>query len=111
MAVDGGANLGGLAVGAGLTTLGVAALASAEVTVPVALAVGVGGLVVIGATDVIDETFHEHWSEDIHDHGVVGGILHGSANVADRSWGDVKRLGSDIGDGAKKAWNGFKGLF
>ncbi|GGP88565.1 WXG100 family type VII secretion target [Streptomyces melanogenes] len=105
--VDGGAALGGLAAGAGAVAL----VASSEITVPVAVAAGVGGLVIIGTTDLLDEAFHEHWSEDIHDHGVVGGILHGSANVASDTWGDVKRLGSDAKDGAKKVWHGFTGLF
>lgn len=78
---------------------------------PVAVVAGVGGLVIIGTTDLLDEAFHEHWSEDIHDHGVVGGILHGSANVASDTWGDVKRLGGDAKDGAKKVWHGFTSLF
>ncbi|WHM36214.1 DUF6317 family protein [Streptomyces sp. BPTC-684] len=105
--VDGGAALGGLAAG----TAAVALVASSEITVPVAVVAGVGGLVIIGTTDLLDEAFHEHWSEDIHDHGVVGGLLHGSANVASDTWGDVKRLGSDAKDGAKKVWHGFTSLF
>ncbi|MGP9018214.1 WXG100 family type VII secretion target [Streptomyces sp. BR1] len=109
--VDGGANLGGLAVGVGATAAGVALAASAEVTVPVAVVAGVGGVLVIGATDLLDEGFHEHWSEDIHDHGVIGGIWHGSGNVLSHTGKDIGRLVDDAGSLGKKAWNGFKGLF
>ncbi|MFD7337739.1 WXG100 family type VII secretion target [Streptomyces violascens] len=109
--VDGGAALGGLAVGAAATAGGVALAASAEITVPVAVVAGVGGAVVIGATDLLDEGFHEHWSEDIHDHGVLGGIWHGSGNVLSNTGDDLKRLGDDAAGLGKKAWNGFKGLF
>ncbi|KOU37967.1 WXG100 family type VII secretion target [Streptomyces sp. WM6378] len=109
--VDGGAALGGLAVGAAATAGGVALAASAEITVPVAVVAGVGGAVVIGATDLLDESFHEHWSEDIHDHGVLGGLWHGSGNVLSNTGDDLKRLGDDATGLGKKAWNGFKGLF
>ncbi|MER0448646.1 WXG100 family type VII secretion target [Streptomyces sp. Edi4] len=105
--VDGGAALGGLAAGAGAVAL----VASSEISVPVIAVAGVGGLVIIGTTDLIDETFHEHWSEDIHDHGVVGGIWQGTKNVGANTWDDVKRLGHDVGDTAKKAWHGFTSLF
>ncbi|MET9364008.1 WXG100 family type VII secretion target [Streptomyces sp. NPDC006632] len=112
--VDGGAALGGLAAGAGATaglvaTVGL--IASSEVTVPVAVIAGVGGAVVIGATDIIDESLHEHWSEDIHDHGVVGGIWHGTGNVLSNTGDDLQRVGEDVLGAGKKAWNGFKGLF
>ncbi|MDX3803498.1 hypothetical protein [Streptomyces sp. AK04-3B] len=94
--VDGGVALGGVAVGAAV----VAAL-PVEGAAAVAV-VGVGATIL--ATDVLDHSFHEHWSEDIHDHGVVGGVLHGAGNVATETEGDVVRLGKDI-------WNGVTGLF
>ncbi len=56
------------------------------------------------ATDVLDHTFHEHWSEDVHDHGVVGGVLHGAGNVASETAGDVGRLGKDV-------WHGVTSIF
>uniref|UniRef100_A0AAU2V118 WXG100 family type VII secretion target n=1 Tax=Streptomyces sp. NBC_00003 TaxID=2903608 RepID=A0AAU2V118_9ACTN len=96
---------------AAATAGGVALAASAENTVPVAVVAGVGGAVVIGATGLLDESFHEHWSEDIHDHGVLGGLWHGSGNVLSNTGGDLKRLGDDAAGLGKKAWNGFKGLF
>jgi hypothetical protein len=60
--------------------------------------------VVIGATGVIDHAFHEHWSEDIHKDGVVGGVLHGSGHVLSQTGDDFKRLGKDV-------WGGIKSIF
>jgi hypothetical protein len=101
IAVDGGANLAGLAAGTAVTA-GLVALA--PVDVPVAVVAGVGGGIVIGATGIIDHSFHEHWSEDIHDHGVVGGILHGSGHVLSETGDDFVRLKDDV-------WHGIKSIF
>ncbi|MFD4873500.1 hypothetical protein ACFWOB_09020 [Streptomyces sp. NPDC058420] len=101
VAVDGGANIAGLAAGVGLTAVAVAAL---PVEVPTAVVAGVGGVVVIGATGVIDHAFHEHWSEDIHDRGVVGGVLHGSGHVMTETGHDFVRLKDDV-------WHGIKSIF
>ncbi|GCB45602.1 WXG100 family type VII secretion target [Streptomyces sp. NL15-2K] len=99
--VDGGANLAGLAAGTAITA-GLVALAPFDV--PVAVVAGVGGAVVVGATGVIDHAFHEHWSEDIHDHGVVGGVLHGSGHVLSETGDDFIRLKDDV-------WHGIKSIF
>ncbi|MDQ1046510.1 WXG100 family type VII secretion target [Streptomyces sp. V4I2] len=101
VAVDGGANLAGLAAGTAVTA-GLVALA--PVDVPVAVVAGVGGAVVVGATGVIDHAFHEHWSEDIHDRGVVGGVLHGTGHVLSETGDDFVRLKDDV-------WNGIKSIF
>ncbi|MFR9794760.1 WXG100 family type VII secretion target [Streptomyces sp. MS06] len=103
VAVDGGVALGGLAVGAGIA-------ASLPVDGAVAAtAVGVGTVLV--ATNVLDHSFHEHWSEDIHDHGVVGGVLHGTGNVLSETGDDFKRYGSDIKDCGKDLWHGVTSFF
>jgi hypothetical protein len=52
----------------------------------------------------VDKAFHEHWSEDIHDHGVIGGVAQGSWNV-------VKGAGTSIVDDAKGVWHGVTSLF
>ncbi|MEU6220086.1 hypothetical protein ABZ845_21585 [Streptomyces sp. NPDC047022] len=101
--VDGGAALGGLAVGAGV----VAALPELGAVA----AAGVGGVVVITATNVLDHAFHEHWAEDIHDHGVVGGVLHGAHDVGSETWGDFKRYGNDVKQWGKDAWHGVTSIF
>ncbi|GHI02907.1 hypothetical protein AQI88_03070 [Streptomyces cellostaticus] len=96
VAVDGGVALGGLAAGAAITAAlpveGAAAVA----------AVGVGTVIV--ATSVLDHTFHEHWSEDIHDHGVVGGVWTGTKHVATETVDDGKRLVKDV-------WHGVTSIF
>jgi uncharacterized protein YukE len=94
--VDGGAALGGLAIGAGV-------VAALPVEGAVAVA-GVGVVAVIGATSLLDHSFHEHWSEDIHDHGVVGGVLTGSGHVLTETKDDGVRMAKDI-------WHGVKSIF
>jgi uncharacterized protein YukE len=101
VAVDGGANVAGLVAGTAVTAGVVAAL---PFEVPTAVVAGVGGAVVIGATGIIDHSFHEHWSEDIHDHGVVGGVLQGSGHVLSETGQDFARLGKDV-------WGGIKSIF
>ncbi|WP_333776609.1 WXG100 family type VII secretion target [Streptomyces sp. IBSBF 3136] len=94
--VDGGVALGGLAAGAAIT-----AALPVEGAVAVA-AVGVG--TVVAATSVLDHAFHEHWSEDIHDHGVVGGVWTGTKHVASETVDDGKRLVKDV-------WHGVTSIF
>ncbi|MFF7335114.1 WXG100 family type VII secretion target [Streptomyces sp. NPDC008150] len=96
LVVDGGAALGGLAVGtaavAALPVEGAAAVAAA----------GVGTVIV--ATGVLDHAFHEHWREDIHKDGVVGGVLDGGGHVVSETGDDITRLGKDV-------WHGVSSIF
>ncbi|MEU2711787.1 WXG100 family type VII secretion target [Streptomyces sp. NPDC007205] len=101
VAVDEGANLGGLAAGAAITA-GIVATAPIDLTAGAVAAVGVGSVIL--ATSVLDHTFHEHWSEDIHDHGVVGGVLTGTKHVATETVDDGKRLMKDV-------WHGVTSIF
>ncbi|MEU9438768.1 WXG100 family type VII secretion target [Streptomyces sp. NPDC048252] len=94
--VDGGAALGGLAVGAGV-------VAALPVEGAAALA-GVGVVAAVGATSLLDHSFHEHWSEDIHDHGVVGGVLTGTGHVLTETKDDGVRMAKDI-------WHGVTSIF
>ncbi|MFG2134238.1 WXG100 family type VII secretion target [Streptomyces sp. NPDC048751] len=94
--VDGAAALGGVAVGA-------AAAAALPVEGAVAVA-GVGVVAAIGATSLLDHSFHEHWSEDIHDHGVVGGVLTGTGHVLTETKDDGVRMAKDI-------WHGVTSIF
>ncbi|MDX3758882.1 WXG100 family type VII secretion target [Streptomyces sp. AK02-04a] len=94
--VDGGAALGGVAVGAGVG-------AALPIEGAVALA-GVGVVAAVGATSLLDHSFHEHWSEDIHDHGVVGGVLTGTGHVFTETGDDGVRMAKDI-------WHGVKTIF
>ncbi|MFE2507745.1 WXG100 family type VII secretion target [Streptomyces naganishii] len=101
VAVDGGANLAGLAAGTAVTA-GLVMLAPFEV--PALAVAGVGGVLVVGATGVIDHAFHEHWSEDIHDRGVIGGVMHGTGHVLQETGDDGKRLLKDV-------WHGVTSIF
>ncbi|KUN89674.1 hypothetical protein AQJ66_03455 [Streptomyces bungoensis] len=101
VAVDGGANLAGLAAGVAVTA-GVVAAAPFELTAGAVAVVGVGAT--IATTGIIDHSLHEHWSEDIHDHGVVGGVLHGTGHVLSETGGDFERLGKDV-------WHGVTSIF
>ncbi|WP_327185391.1 hypothetical protein [Streptomyces sp. NBC_01334] len=94
--VDGGAALGGVAVGAGV-------VAALPVEGAAALA-GVGVVAAVGATSLLDHSFHEHWSEDIHDHGVVGGVLTGTGHVLTGTKDDGVRMAKDI-------WHGVTSIF
>ncbi|MGW2382849.1 WXG100 family type VII secretion target [Streptomyces sp. NPDC001658] len=94
--VDGGAALGGVAVGAAVT-------AALPVEGAVAVA-GVGVAAAVTATEVLDHSLHEHWSEDIHDHGVVGGVLTGAGHVLSETGEDDVRMAKDI-------WHGVTSIF
>ncbi|MEU9313094.1 hypothetical protein [Streptomyces sp. NPDC048256] len=94
--VDGGAALGGVAVGAGV-------VAALPVEGAAALA-GVGVVAAVGATSLLGHSFHEHWSEDIHDHGVVGGVLTGTGHVLTETKDDGVRMAKDI-------WHGVTSIF
>ena len=65
---------------------------------------------VVGVGDYAYQAFHEHWSEDVHEHGDLGGVLTGIGNSGARVGGDLKNVGTDIYDGAKDlgvwAWHG-----
>lgn len=100
--VDDGAALGGLAAGTAVGAGFVAFLGAGPTA-----AVGIGVGTVVAVSFVADEAVHEHWSEDIHDHGVVGGLLHGSGDVMSNTYGDFKGLVSTGAHQAKKVWNVF----
>lgn len=101
---DYGAQLTGVAAGAGV----VVAAGLAPFEVPAALVVGGAGLVAWGVGDFGYAAVHEHWSEDIHDRGVVSGLVHGTGHVFSETGSaiahDVTDVGSAIGDVAKSLW-------
>ncbi|MCP2174761.1 hypothetical protein LX13_000568 [Williamsia maris] len=97
---DYAAAAGGLAAGAA-TVAGVAAL---PFEVPAAGVALVGGAVVVGIGGLGYNAFHEHWSEDVHDHGVVAGILHGTGNTFANTGSDIGDMGVSVGHAAKSVW-------
>lgn len=98
VATDEGANVGGLVAGA------VIASAVMPATAPAAAVAVVGVGAALLSTSVIDRSLHEHWSEDIHDHGVVGGVAVGAGHVATGVYHDGKRLAKDV-------WHGVTSIF
>jgi uncharacterized protein YukE len=109
VAVDVGGALVGLGVGAAVVAGGVEVAEAAGVAVSTGAEVAAGGAVILFTSDVVDEAFHEHWSEDIHDHGVVAGIGHGTANVFSHAGKDFWDTGTgavkSVGNTGKKLWH------
>lgn len=97
-------------VGAGAIGLGAGLGVAATVSAPVGLVAAGAGIAAVGVGDFAYQAFHEHWSEDIHDHGVVGGVLTGIGHSGARVGDDVKNVMTDIGHGAeslgKSLWHG-----
>jgi hypothetical protein len=111
------ANVGGYAAGllVGAAIVGGAVLfgVSAPAILIGAVAVGVGGLIAIEAGAAITETFHEHWDEDIHKYGVVGGIGAGAWDVVMKTDNDMLDLGkktaSTVTGAISSLWHGVFG--
>jgi uncharacterized protein YukE len=103
------ANVGGLAAGAAAGTAVAGAIAGASFVgapvVAVAAGAAVGGALAVGVGDFVNNAFHEHWDEDIHQDGVVDGVAAGIGHTATKTWSDVKQMGSDIGHTASKVWD------
>jgi hypothetical protein len=104
---DGASNVAGLAAGAwvGAGVAGVAAAAGAGPVLAVGAGAVVGGAVVIGVGDLVYEGFHENWSQDIHNHGVLGGLAHGTGHMFTQTGSDLKNMAVGIGHGAKSLWH------
>ncbi len=96
------------AAGVGLAA-GVAVVAASVPADAVVAGVLVAGGAVIGVGDVAYQAFHEHWSEDIHDDGVVGGLAYGSGHVLSNSVHDLADMGKGIGNTAASVWHGVFG--
>ncbi|WP_327288614.1 WXG100 family type VII secretion target [Streptomyces sp. NBC_01198] len=105
VAVDVGAGVVGLAAGAAA----VAAAPEIGIGLGAAATAATAGAVFVGVGYFTDEAFHEHWSEDIHDHGVVAGIGDGTWNVTKNTGEDMKNLAvgtaKGIGNAGKSVWH------
>jgi hypothetical protein len=98
-------------VAVGVVVVGGAALigVSAPVIVVVGAAAIVGGVVAFGVGDAVSNAWHEHWDEDIHQYGVVGGVGHGLANVGTNTLKDFGHVKDAIGSTATNLWKGIFG--
>ncbi|GAA1982842.1 WXG100 family type VII secretion target [Kitasatospora viridis] len=100
-------------VGGGLVGLGagVAVAAGVVASLPVDGAVAVaaiGGTVVVGVGTFADKLFHEHWSEDIHNHGVVAGVWDGTMHAGAQTG---KAIGGMVTGAGKAVWHGITSIF
>jgi hypothetical protein len=97
-------NAGGVAAGVavGAAVAGGLAAAGAAPLVAVGGAALVGGAVAVGVGDLVYEGFHEHWDEDIQQHGVVVGVADGVGHT-------FANTGKDIGHMASSVWHGIFG--
>jgi hypothetical protein len=98
-------------VAAGAVIVGGAALigVSAPVIVVAGAAVVVGAVVAFGVGSAVSNAWHEHWDEDIHQYGVVGGIGHGLANVGTNTLNDFGHAKDAIAGGVSHLWTGIFG--
>ncbi|MFZ0119470.1 MAG: hypothetical protein WAN20_18450 [Pseudonocardiaceae bacterium] len=92
-------------VSAGAAGLGMGALTLAVATGPGFLVAGGAGAVAVGVGAVVYQGFHEHWSEDIHDHGVAMGIGAGIGHMGLHAGQEFADIGKGIGGAAASVWH------
>lgn len=92
-AANEGGKLAGVAIG---TRLGAAGG-------PIGIAAG--AVVGYGVGDLTQNLLTEHWSADIHAHGVEGGVLHGAHHAADQTVDDARELAVHAGHQAEHYWD------
>jgi hypothetical protein len=73
------------------------------------LAAGVCGAVAVGIGDLAYQGLHEHWREDISQHGVAGGVLTGIRHTGANTGGDFVDMAVGIGHGARGLWHSVLG--
>lgn len=94
---NGGTNVIGLIAGAGV----VAGLTAISAPVD-ALIVG-GAVVAFGVGDFANNLIHEHWDEDVRQHGVFAGVLDGIGDAGVATGGDAAHLWNNTGGKAVHA--------
>jgi uncharacterized protein YukE len=85
-----GLTVGGLAVGGAVAAAG---------------GVLVGGVVAVGVGDFATHLFQENWGGDIHNYGVVDGVLYGIGHSEVETGKDFVHLGEDIGHTVAHVWD------
>jgi hypothetical protein len=92
-------------VSAGAAGLGMGALTVAVASGPGILVAAGAGAVAVGVGAFVYQGFHEHWSEDIHDDGVVVGIGTGVGHMLQHTGKEFVDIGKGIGGAATSAWH------
>jgi uncharacterized protein YukE len=102
-------NVGAIAAATAVAVTIVGAAATSEVTAPAVVVVGgavlAGGVVAVGVGELGYSLIHEHWDEDMHRDGVVGGLAHGVGDVAVNSGRGMVEVGHGAWTGAVGVWN------
>lgn len=90
------AGMGGAALtAAGATMVVGAAPIEAGVGAAVTSAVAIGAAGVFTG-NLASSALHEHWGDDIHNHGVVAGLMHGTSNSFSKAGSDTLDLGKSL---------------
>ena len=59
----------------------------------------------VGVGDFATRLFQENWSSDIHNYGVVNGVLYGIGDAEVETGKDFANLGKDIGHTVAHVWD------
>jgi uncharacterized protein YukE len=77
----------------------------------VAFGVAGGGILAVGVGDFGHNLIDENWSGDIHQHGVVAGVVDGIGDSAVKTGKDIGHMATGIGHLATGLWHGVTSLF
>jgi uncharacterized protein YukE len=105
-------NVAGLAAGIAVGALIVGGAAMLGISAPVGVAIAaiaVGGVVAVGVGLLVTNAFHEHWDEDIHKYGLVGGIAAGVVHIDQNTAKDIVNLGKNTLNTAQNVWHSIFG--
>jgi uncharacterized protein YukE len=67
--------------------------------------IAVGAVVGYGVGDLTHNLLAENWGQDIHDHGVIGGVWDGAGHSMDETADNTRELGVGIGHTAEHYWD------
>jgi hypothetical protein len=90
------ANVTGLAAGVGAGIGVAAAVGAGAPIVAVGAAAVAGGAVAVGVGEFVYAGFNEHWDEDIHQYGYVGGVQAGVGNMFRETGKELAHMGTSV---------------
>jgi hypothetical protein len=81
---------------AALFTAGTAAVIGGGSFVAVGVGAAAGAVAAVGVGDAVHNLIQENWGQDIDQHGVLGGLGHGTVDSLDKTRHDLAHYGDDI---------------
>lgn len=87
--------LAGIGVGAAVTGI-VGGVVGGGSIVAVGAGVAAGVVGAVGVGDAIHNLAQENWPQDVHQHGVLDGLWHGTIDSLDKTRHDMAHYGDDI---------------